>query len=117
MIDGVSLKLNASSAKVWKFIVEIESVCMKLAAARPMAPPSKPSSSASTRNATRIAPRENPTARRVPISLVREATLDDTNLNQADLDGVEAAGVHLGPGVQLNAARNVPAALRGGDQP
>jgi hypothetical protein len=74
-IDGVNLKLNASSAKVWKLVVEIESACMKLAARRPTTPPSNPSSNASVRNAIRIAARENPTARNVPISLVREATL------------------------------------------
>ena len=75
MIAGVSVNENAISANVWKFIVEIWIACISDAAARPTMPPSSPSSSASTRNATRIAAREKPSARSVPISAVREATL------------------------------------------
>ena len=75
MMRGVSVNANASSANVWKFIVEIEIACMNDAAARPTTPPMKPSSSASTRNAARIAAREKPSARSVPISAVRDATL------------------------------------------
>ena len=74
-MPGVSVNVNASSANVWKFIVEIASACMNDAATRPTMPPIAPSSSASTRNATRIAVREKPSARSVPISAVREATL------------------------------------------
>ena len=74
-IPGVSVKLNAISAKVWKFIVEIENACMNAAPTSPTRPPTNPSSSASPRNAIRMAAREKPSARNVPISFVREATL------------------------------------------
>ena len=74
-MPGVSANENASSAKVWKFIVEIENACMNEAATRPARPPTNPSSSDSTRKAARIAVRGNPSARSVPISPVRAATL------------------------------------------
>src|SRR3989440_1286211 len=74
-MPGVSTKRKASSAKVWKFIVEIDSACMNDAHTTPITPPMSPSSNDSTRNATRIAAREKPSARSVPISLVRLATL------------------------------------------
>ena len=48
---------------------------MNDAPASPITPPTRPSSSASPRNAVRIAAREKPSARRVPISAVRDATL------------------------------------------
>ena len=72
---GVSVKPKAISANVWKFIVEIENACMNAAPTRPTRPPTRPSSSASPRNATRMDAREKPSARSVPISLVRDATL------------------------------------------
>src|SRR5207249_2445005 len=74
-IDGVSVNENASSANVWKFVVEIDNACMNDAATRPATPPNKPSSNDSPRNATRIAFREKPSARSVPISATLEATL------------------------------------------
>ena len=67
--------MNAISENVWKFVVEIGTICMNDAANKPTAPPTKPSSSDSSRNATRIDSRENPSARSVPISDVRDATL------------------------------------------
>ena len=74
-MNGVSVNVNAISANVWKFVVEIGTICMNDAAKSPTTPPTRPSSSASPRNATRIAAREKPSARSVPISLVRDATL------------------------------------------
>src|SRR5450755_2624860 len=74
-MPGVSTKRNASSAKVWKFMVEIEIACMNEAHTMPITPPMSPRSSDSPRNAVRMAARENPSARSVPISLVRLATL------------------------------------------
>src|SRR5207237_220664 len=46
-IEGVSVKRNARSAKVWKLVVEKLANCMSEAAARPASPPTRPSSSAS----------------------------------------------------------------------
>ena len=57
---GVSVNVNAISANVWKFIVEIGTACMNDAPASPTTPPTRPSSSASTRNATRMAARGEP---------------------------------------------------------
>ncbi len=74
-MPGVSVNENAISANVWKFVVEIDVACMTEAASNPTMPPTSPSSSASPRNAARIAPREKPSARNVPISPVRDATL------------------------------------------
>ncbi len=48
---------------------------MNEAATSPTTPPTSPSSSDSTRNAVRIDEREKPSARSVPISPVRDATL------------------------------------------
>ena len=74
-MPGVSVKRKAISANVWKLIVEIENACMNAAPTSPTTPPTRPSSSDSPRNATRIDAREKPSARSVPISAVRDATL------------------------------------------
>src|SRR5438067_4914147 len=64
-IEGVSVKQNARSAKVWKLVVEKLANCMSEAAARPASPLTRPSSSASARNAPRKAARRKPSARSV----------------------------------------------------
>ena len=73
---GVSVNENASSAKVWKLVVETVSACMNEAA-------SEPDDAADQAQQQRLAagtprgsaPREKPSARSVPISPTRDATL------------------------------------------
>ena len=74
MIFGVSVNVNASSAKVCQFIVEMVKNCMKDAKKTPMPPPTNARKIDSIRNVAMMLERRNPSARMVPISPTRFAT-------------------------------------------
>ena len=74
MIEEFNVKLKASSENDCQFIVEIVKNCMNDASIRPIIPPTAPRISDSVRKADKILFLRNPSARNVPISIMRLAT-------------------------------------------
>ena len=66
--------LNATSLKLAKFVVPVDTPCTGSASTQPMTPPTIARAIDSAMNAVTMRMRENPSARSVPISRVRYAT-------------------------------------------
>ena len=74
MEAGSTRKLNAISLKVTKLPTPVVTLFSGSTSTQPRIPPSIESNSDSTRKLNMMLPRENPSARRVPISFERLAT-------------------------------------------
>src|SRR4030095_5087136 len=74
-IFGVMRKLKSTSLKFVKLAVPVEMPCKGNARMHPTRPPSSASNVDSSMKEERMLQRENPSARRVPTSLVRERTV------------------------------------------
>ena len=75
MIGGVIRNAKAISLKLWVWPVPVEKPFMGKASRQPMTPPTTARNTDSITNENRIARREKPSARSVPISRVRAATI------------------------------------------
>src|SRR5262245_40587130 len=74
-IRGVMRKLKSTSLNVVKLAVPVEIPCKGSARMHPTSPPRSASNVASSMNDDKMLQRENPSARSVPTSLVRDRTV------------------------------------------